>query len=230
MPRTTTKPAKATKTPKTTTKTTRRRAREPEQEVVPPAAPAVDESVAETTVSTVDTQGRPTKRKVDRDSILTRITELKEYINGQKTHVKENGPYHNKTETKKVLSHILSQLTRIESGNKRLLRRPVTHNSKNPSGLHAKKHITSEFADWAEISVDSPLSRIEVTQLWCRLVRERNLKNVEKPAIIDPDDGLYNILQLSDEKLPLTYSSFQIHMHHVFDTSRVVAVVADGED
>ena len=78
--------------------------------------------------------------------------------------------------------------------------------------------ISQELASFIGVSVEEPITRVEITKKICQYIKEKNLQNPLDRRIIEADSALENIVGTTgDEDEKLTYYSLQKRIqNHIF--------------
>jgi upstream activation factor subunit UAF30 len=86
------------------------------------------------------------------------------------------------------------------------------------SGFMKPVRISQELASFIGVSVEEPITRVEITKKICQYIKEKNLQNPLDRRIIEADSALENIVGTTgDEDEKLTYYSLQKRIqNHIF--------------
>jgi len=86
---------------------------------------------------------------------------------------------------------------------------------RKPSGFAKPSKVTKELCDFMNKNEGTELARTEVTRALVSYIKENNLQNKENSKIIQADQKLKNLLDLSEED-ELTYFNLQKYMNKHF--------------
>ena len=118
----------------------------------------------------------------------------------------------------KVLRSVMSRVRKLQQDVPRLLRKvspkssaPRDPNKLNNSGLMKPVKISDELSRFMGIPVDTPQSRVAVTNSICAYVKKNDLQNPANKREIRPDASLASLLCYAGDKAvqPLTYFYIQ---------------------
>lgn len=118
----------------------------------------------------------------------------------------------------KHLKKIKANVKKVEPKDKKTVIRS------QPSGFNKPLPITEEIAEFAGWNPNELKSRTDVTVSLCQYVKSKNLQNPDHKRTIIPDEYLCKILKYDrDTEPPLTYSTMQKYIGHLFKTEAVSA-------
>lgn len=70
-------------------------------------------------------------------------------------------------------------------------------------------NVSAHLASFLQLSPESQVSRLDVTQRICAYIKDNNLQNPADKRIILPDEQLGNLLQYNPDEGNLTYFALQ---------------------
>jgi len=246
MPKSTTKPVKASKTNESVKKSTATKKapakkapakKAPAKKAPAKKAPAkkapVKTDVAEDTleeeedvpVSDVeDGTKTPKKRRVPtKESVAVSFDELVEFVEAEITHLRESPV---KSKGVKFLRSLNKRLKTLRGQATRVMKQRQRTNRKNNenSGFLKPVQISSEMAKFTGWDHSQLRSRVDVTKYICEYIKENNLQNPDDRRQILADAKLSKLLKYDAKtaKDPLTYFRIQTHMKGHFSKPPVV--------
>ncbi len=185
-------------------------------QVAPVAAP-VPAPVAAEAAAPVEKAEKKRKEPVERkpltnESVVHDLEELVGLISGalaDEAQMKKPG---------KVLRSVQSRVRKLLQDVPRLLRKTAPKSSAprdpaklNNSGLMKPVRISADLSRFMGVPVDTPQSRVAVTNSICAYVKQHELQNPQNKREIRPDSALATLLGYSGDKAqqPLTYFYIQ---------------------
>jgi chromatin remodeling complex protein RSC6 len=180
--------------------------------------PVVDTPV-ETPVMEQSTVVSTARKTLTPDEVLTVFDELSTKIETDVTTNPKSG-------TVKLLRNINKQLKQLKQHYVRLMKqktkttRKVTNSN---SGFKKPVKVSKEMCKFAGWDQSDAKSRVDVTNVICKYIKDRNLQNPEDRRQILVDDTLKKLLKYDPavQKEPLTYFSLQVFMKPLFELSSV---------
>ena len=109
---------------------------------------------------------------------------------------------------KDVFIELNTDLNKIENNFNNYIKNISKPKQKSKKGFARPTSISSELADFLNLSYDTKISRTDVTKLLSQYIKDNNLQNTLDKKQIIPDENLSKILDL-DENKKLTYFNIQ---------------------
>ena len=107
-----------------------------------------------------------------------------------------------------VFTELNADLNKIETNFNNYIKNITKPKQKSKKGFAKPTPISSELADFLNVSYDTKISRTDVTKLLCQYIKDNGLQNnLDKQQII-PDEKLSKILDLNENK-KLSYFNIQ---------------------
>lgn len=182
--------------------------------------PVVDTPVVETPVVDQSTVVSTARKSLTPDEVLSVFDELGAKIEADVTTNPKSG-------TVKLLRNINKQLKQLKQHYVRLSKqktkttRKVTNSN---SGFKKPVKVSKEMCKFAGWDQNDEKSRVDVTNVICKYIKDHNLQNPEDRRQILVDDTLKKLLKYDPavQKEPLTYFSLQVFMKQLFELTSVV--------
>ena len=171
----------------------------------------------------VEPKARPKRKKVDK---LQRLNEMrKEIVEAFDTKNNEIA------EIKDKINKMSSEFRNLNRKMNRYFREMDKYNSDNPdktkknrkrrsklTGIAGPTLISDKLCEFMELEHGSKVSRTNVNKKLNQYIKERDLQNLENNSVINVDDTLKHLLNVSDED-QVTYFNMQGYMKHNYLSS-----------
>jgi len=195
----------------------------PEVKTRKPRAKKVVETPAETVVESTVVESTVTstvRKALTPDEVLVVFDDLVAKIDNDVTTNPKSGSV-------KLLRNINKQVKQLKQYYVRLTKQKTKTTRKTTnanSGFKKPVKVSKEMCKFAGWSQSDEKSRVDVTNVICKYIKDHNLQNPEDRRQILVDDTLKKLLKYDPavQKDPLTYFSLQVFMKPLFETPATV--------
>lgn len=179
----------------------------------PPVAEVIEETVEEESSGDAAPQEKVHKKKQVYEELRTGVDETLNKILEDKSNAK--------TQKNKDLVNLLSGYERLIKKIKTNVKKVEPKEKRSvvrdkPSGFNVPLQITEEIAAFAGWQSSEKKSRTDVTKALCDYVKNHGLQQPDNKRNIIPDERLTRLLRYTPSEKPLSYSTMQKHIGHLF--------------